>query len=275
MAVPTLKLDLAPPTNLWRLNHAVLGLAALIAGALLLASSLLFTWRAYAQAADAGKRTVTLVAKTSASTETQRQVLSELRNVDVAKELPRWRLAEKIFTERSLPWSRLTAELERSLVEDVRLKSIQRTRSSDLKVQLKIKGEAPTREAEARFVESLSKNTFFEAVLLERESERQGGGVDFEYTLAAESIPPPFVPLPQHPKYASVKAQPATPVKPATAPRAATPAAGARSAFPAGMPAVRPPQLDGNGRPLDGSRGGAGNRRPYVPHVPPNEAPQP
>ena len=46
-----------------------------------------------------------------------------LRSVDVAKELPRWRLAERIYTERSLPWSRLTAELERSLVQDVRIKS--------------------------------------------------------------------------------------------------------------------------------------------------------
>ena len=205
MAVPLLKLDLAPPSNLWHMHHAPLSWSALAAGGLLLAASLGFTWRAYSGAALAGRRTVTLVARTSQSAQAEREVLTELRNVDVGKELPRWRLAEKIFTERSLPWSRLTAELERSLVPDVRLKSIQRTRSTDMKVQLKLKGEARTRPAEAAFMEALHKNTFFEQVFLEREGERQGGGVDFEYTLAAQSSPPPFVPLPKQPKYATAK----------------------------------------------------------------------
>ena len=251
MAVPTLKLDLAPPTNLWRMNHGPLGLAALVAGGLLFAASLGFTWRAYAQAASAGQRAVTLVAQTSASAREESQVLAELREVDVAKELPRWRLAEKIFTERSLPWSRLTAELERSLVDDVRLKSIQRTRSSDLRVQLKIKGEARTRAAEANFVESLQKNPFFEAVLLEREAERQGGGVEFDYTLAAQSSPPPFVPLPKTPKYASTKTAvaikvPTAPVKPrpgqAAPGQAAPKQAAPRQAAPAPQPVrVAPP----------------------------------
>ena len=221
MGVPVLKLDLAPPSNLWRLNHTPLGWSALAAGGLLLAAALGFTWRAYSAAAAAGRQTVTLTAQTSRSAESERQILSELRNIDVAKELPRWRLAEKIFTERSLPWSRLTAELERSLVVDVRLKSVQRTRSSDMRVQLKLKGEARSREAEAAFVESLQKNDFFEQVLLERESERQGGGIDFEYTLAAQSVPPPFTPLPKRPKYATVKPAAKTPVM------AARPAVGA------------------------------------------------
>jgi hypothetical protein len=238
MAVPTLKLDLAPPTNLWRMNHGPLGLAALAAGGVLLAASLGFTWHAYAQAATAGQRTVTLAAQTSRSSDQQRQVLAELREVDVAKELPRWRLAEKIFTERSLPWSRLTAELERSLVVDVRLKSIQRTRSSDMKVQLKVKGEARTREAEARFVESLQKNAFFEAVLLEREGERQGGGVDFDYTLAAESVPQPFVPLPKQPKYGPAK--PLTPAKSAVVPMKTPAIPMARPANPKPVPTPAP-----------------------------------
>jgi hypothetical protein len=248
MAVPILKLDLAPPSNLWRLNHTVLGWSALAAGALILAASLGFTWRAYAGAAVAGRRTVTLVAQTSLSAQAQSRVLAELRNVDVAKELPRWRLAEKIFSERSLPWSRLTAELERSLVVDVRLKSIQRTRSSDMKVQLKVKGEARTRKGEAAFVESLGKNAFFEQVLLEREGERQGGGVDFEYTLAARSVPPPFVALPRQPKYGPAKAAP-VPV-PATRPAAArTPVPSAPAvALPVAPPSEDGVELDANGR---------------------------
>jgi hypothetical protein len=221
MAIPSLKLDLAPPSNFWRLNHAPLSWAALAGGFLLLAGSLVFTWQAYTLAAAAGRRTVTLVAQTSQTADAQRKVLSDLRNVDVAKELPRWRLAEKIFTERSLPWSRLTAELERSLVRDVRLKSVQRTRSSDMKVQLKVKGEARTRAAEAAFVEALQKNTFFEQVLLEREGERQGGGVEFEYTLAAQSMPPPYVPLPKQPKYGPARA--AVPVASPRPPAASAP----------------------------------------------------
>jgi len=199
MAVPTLRLDLAPPSTLWHLNHGALSLGALGTGALSLAFALVLVWRGQAQAEAERRRTAALTGATSAATDQQRQVLAELRAVDVAKELPRWRLAEKLLTERSLPWSRLTAELERSLVDGVRLKSIQRTRSADLKVQLKLKGEALTRPAEIRFIQALQKNPFFEAVLLEREGERNGGGVAFECTLAAAATPPPFIPLPRRP----------------------------------------------------------------------------
>jgi hypothetical protein len=267
MAVPSLKLDLAPPSNLWRLNHGFLGLAALVFGCLLLGGAAGLTWRAYAQAADAGKRTVVLTAEASRSSDQQRQVLSELRSIDVAKELPRWRLAEKIFTERSLPWSRLTAELERSLVEDVRLKSIQRTRSNDLRVQLKIKGEARTREAEAKFVESLQRNEFFEAVLLEREAERQGGGVDFEYTLAAQPIPPAFVPLPKQPKYGPVQAVGA-PAKTAAAAVKLLAPVKPPVARPAGAPAQAPVQAPGRPRPANDSGPAVNQAPPGFPVLP-------
>ena len=127
-----------------------------------------FTWIAYQAAAHSGKLAGNLNSRTLAAADTQARILSELRSIDVVKELPRWRLAERIFTERSLPWSRLTAELERSLVQDVRLKSVQRNRGTDRKVQLKIKGEARSREAEADFVEALQKNAFFEQVKIGR-----------------------------------------------------------------------------------------------------------
>ena len=197
MAVPILKLDLAPPSTVWRLNHALIGWAAVAAGGLILAGSLGLTAQAYLKASRAGRMAIARGVQTRRVEDTQQKVLDELRAVDVTKELPRWRLAERIYTERSLPWSRLTAELERSLVQDVRLKSIQRTRSADHKVQLKLKGEARSRPAEAAFMESLRRNRFFEEVFLEREAERQEGGVDFEYTLAARSQPPPFSPLPR------------------------------------------------------------------------------
>lgn len=238
MAVPSLKLDLAPPSTFWRLNHALLGWATLGAGVLVLASSIGLTVRAWSQASRAGKRAVLANVEKTRAEDAQNRVLDELRAIDVARELPRWKLAERIFTERSLPWSRLTAELERSLVQDVRLKSLQRSRGSDMKVQVKIKGEAQSRTAEAAFVQSLQKNTFFEQVILEREGERQGGGVEFECTLAAQSAPPPYAPLPKHGPPAKAGAA-TTPVRAAAvpAPRNAQPALPPGRAFP---PATRP-----------------------------------
>jgi len=197
MAVPALRLDLAPPSSPWRLNHAAIGWALLAAGGFVLAAAAGATLRAHRQASRAGQQAVQTRTRTRLSEEAKRRVLDELRGVDVAREMPRWRLAERILLERGLPWSRLTAELERSLVEGVRVRSLQHTRGADQKVQVKVRGEARTREAEAGFVEALRGNAFFEQVILERESERQGGGVDFECTLAARSVPPPFVPLPR------------------------------------------------------------------------------
>jgi hypothetical protein len=195
MALAPLRLDLAPPGTFWRLHHGALGWSGLGAGALALALALGVTARAYDQAAQAGKREVQTRARAVGAEESRRRVLEQLRAVDVTHELPRWRLAERILTERGLPWSRLTAELERSLVPGVRVKSLQRSRGADRRVQIKVKGEARTREAEVAFMGSLQKNGFFEQVILERESERQGGGVDFEFTLAAQPAPPPYTPL--------------------------------------------------------------------------------
>ena len=224
MAVPALKLNLAPPSNYWRLNHLMLSWAALALGCLVLAGSLGFTWVAYRSAAMTGKLAGSLDRKTRSTAETQSRILTELRGVDVAKELPRWRLAERIYTERSLPWSRLTSELERSLVKDVRLKSIQRNRGTDMKVQIKLKGEARSREAEADFVESLQKNPFFDQVILEREGERQGGGVDFDYTLAVVTNPPPYKPLPKFAPQAKAKPGALPQPRPSAAPPARPPA---------------------------------------------------
>jgi hypothetical protein len=131
------------------------------------------------------------------------------------------------------------------MVADMRIKSLQRNRSADMKVQLKLKGEARSREAEADFVEALQKNPFFEQVILEREGERQGGGVDFDFTLAVASNPPPYKPLPKfapparHPAAAPVaaKATPKAAAVPAAPPRA--PAAPVRP-FPVQPSAVPP-----------------------------------
>ncbi len=205
MAIPVLKLNLAPPPSLWRRQHQLLSWTSLGLGALLLGLAVASTWVAYLQTSRMGLEATRLSRQTQETRARQGSILAELRSIDVPKELPRWRLAERILGERSSPWSRLTAELERSLVQDVRIRNLQRSRGSDQTVVVKLKGEARTREAEAAFVASIEENPFFSQMILERESERQGGGIDFEYTLPLAAVPPPYVPLP---KYGAVRTSP-------------------------------------------------------------------
>ncbi len=192
MAVPVLPLNLAPRPSLWRQRHQTIGWAAVGLGSLLLIGSIGFTWRAYAQASRAGRDAVSLTEEAKRASRQEQQLQSSLQDMDAGKEQSRWKLAEKILQERSLPWSRLTAELEQCMVPDMRLKGIQRARSNNQQVLMKLKGEARTREAEAAFVEALRATPVFAQVVLERESERAGGGWDFELSLPAAPIPPPF-----------------------------------------------------------------------------------
>jgi len=205
MAIPVLKLNLAPPPTLWRRQHLLLSWSILGLGTLALGLAIASTWVAYRQTSRMGLEATRLSRQTQEAKARQGTILAELRSIDVPKELPRWKLAERILGERSSPWSRLTAELERSLVQDVRIRTLQRSRGNDQTVLVKLKGEARTREAEAAFVASIGQNAFFSQMILERESERQGGGIDFEYTLPLAAVPPPYSPLP---KYGAARAQP-------------------------------------------------------------------
>ncbi len=196
MPIPVLKLNLAPQPTIWRRNHEILGWSAIALGVVCLLGALA-TWAFRAnQARNAGAQAILISQDAQKYARKQDKLVEQLRSLDVTKELPRWKLAERIFTERTLPWSRLTAELERSLVQDVRMKSIQKMRGSDQRVALKMKGEARTREAEEKFVASLQKNDLFQQVILEREAERTGGGVDFELFLPVVSVPSPYLPFP-------------------------------------------------------------------------------
>lgn len=192
MAVPVLSLNLAPRPSLWRQRHRALGWAALAFGAGVLLGSIGFTWRAYHQADRAGRDAVSLTEEARRASRQEQQLQASLQEMDAAKEQARWKLAERILQERALPWSRLTAELEQCMVPDMRLKGLQRARSSAQQVVLKLKAEARTREAEAAFVEALRGTPVFAQVVLEREAERTGGGWDFEITLPAAPVPPPF-----------------------------------------------------------------------------------
>ncbi|NTW86011.1 MAG: PilN domain-containing protein [Holophagaceae bacterium] len=226
MAVPVLQLNLAPRPSLWRQRHKTLGWTALGLGAVLLIGSIGFTWRAYSQASRAGRDAVSLTEEAKRASRQEQQLQSSLQDMDAGKEQSRWKLAEKILQERSLPWSRLTAELEQCMVPDMRLKGIQRARSNNQQVLLKLKGEARTREAEAAFVESLRATPVFAQVVLERESERAGGGWDFELSLPAAPIPPPFqvkvikqgVPAPPMVKASARPVAVSAPIRPASQP---------------------------------------------------------
>ncbi len=235
MPIPVLKLNLAPQPTIWRQKHEALGWSAVAVGALCLIGTLA-TWGFRAsQARKAGAQAILISREAQATVRKQDKLGEQLRSVNVTKELPRWKLAERIFTERTLPWSRLTAELERSLVQDVRLKAIQKVRGSDQRVALKLKGEARSREAEEKFVASLRKNDLFQQVILEREAERTGGGVDFEIFLPVVSVPSPYRPFPP-PRKPKAWA-PATPVNV----KATTPAP--TQARPMTTPAPAPAQM--------------------------------
>ena len=193
MAVPVLNLNLAPQPSLWRQQHVLLGWSALVLGSLSLATTLGITWHAYHQAGRAGRDAVSLTEETRQASRQGRDLQITLQAIDATKEQARWKLAEHILLERSLPWSRLMAELERCMVPDMRLRSVQRVRGSAQQVVMKLKGEARTVAAEESFIRTLSQAPVFEQVILERESERKGGGWDFDLTLPVVSVPPPFI----------------------------------------------------------------------------------
>ena len=184
MAVPVLNLNLAPRPSLWRQRHALLGWIALITGSLFLVGAIGMTWRSYHQANRAGRDAVSLTEEAKRAARQEQQIQISLQDMDATMERSRWKLAERILQERSLPWSRLTAELEQCMVPDMRLKGIQRARSNAQQVVMKLKGEARTRQAEAGFVEALRATPVFAQVVLEREVERTGGGWDFEINRA-------------------------------------------------------------------------------------------
>lgn len=192
MAVPVISLNLAPRPNLWRQHHLVLGWLALAAGLAMLLGVMGLTWRAYHQASRAGREAVSLTEEARRASLKEQQIQTSLQEMDATREQSRWKLAERILMERALPWSRLTAELEQSMVPDMRLKIVQRTRSSGQQVVMKLKGEAQTRAAEAAFVEALQGTPVFTEVVLEREAERPGGGWEFELSLPTAAVPPPF-----------------------------------------------------------------------------------
>jgi hypothetical protein len=243
MAVPILNLNLAPRPTLWRQRHHALGWTALGLGTLFLAGTIGFTWHAYHQANRAGRDVVSLTEEARRAGQREQQLQASLQDLDAAREQSRWKLAERILQERSLPWSRLTAELEQCMVPDMRLKGLQRVRSNSQQVVMKLKGEARNRVAEAAFVDALRSTPVFAQVILERESERTGGGWDFEISLPTAPVPPPFEVKaikqgPAIPSPTTVAAHPAG--RPATVPVRTMVPAPAAPLLPAPPPQVSP-----------------------------------
>ncbi len=268
MAVPVLSLNLAPRPSLWRQRHRSLGWAALAFGTAVLLGSIGFTWRAYHQADRAGRDAVSLTEEARRASRQEQQIQASLQEMDAAKEQARWKLAERILQERALPWSRLTAELEQCMVPDMRLKGLQRARSSAQQVVLKLKAEARTREAEAAFVEALRGTPVFAQVVLERESERNGGGWDFEVTLPAAAVPPPF-------KIKAINQAPAgqapAPARVSVATKPSRPVAVALPTPPQPVKPIRPTQpSSGSVQPAQGRP--AAGLAPQAPQPPPQAA---
>lgn len=231
MPLPALNLNLAPQPSLWRQQHLALGWAALALGTCTLATTLGFTWRAYHQAGRAGRDAVSLATEARRAAVQERELQKTLQAIDPQHEKARWALAERILMERSLPWSRVAADIESCMVPDMRLRSIQRVRGSSQQVIMKLKGEARTVAAEEAFIKSLSQDPVFAQVVLEREAQRQGGGWEFDLSLPVVAVPPPLAqdhpdqqPGPAGPGKAPVE-RPLAAVAPRTAPTRTAPRA--------------------------------------------------
>ncbi|MBS1784225.1 MAG: hypothetical protein JST24_02215 [Acidobacteria bacterium] len=250
MAVSPIKLNLVPEPSLWRERHLPLGWAALALGAAVFLGISGYTAWSYLRASQAGQAAVSADAQTQRAAGQERQLLSQLQQIDVDQELPRWRLAERILSERAAPWSRLAAELEQSLVDGARIKNMERARSADQTLLLKVKAEARSRDAEAGFIENLRKDPVFTQVTLEREAQQPGGGWEFDLSLPVTPLPPPFAAADsgKHGKEAQ-----AAPSKPAPIPAT-------RAAVPAPEPRVTQPKSEPHARSLPASRGQVSQR---------------
>jgi hypothetical protein len=193
MAIQPIKLNLVPEPSLWRERHLALGWAALALGAAVFLGASGYTAWSYHRASMAGAAAVNADAQTRFAATQEQRILNQLQQIDVDQELPRWRLAEQILSERAAPWSRLAAELEQCLVDGTRLKNVERARGQNQALVLKVKAESRTREAEAGFVENLRKDPIFTQVALDREAQEPGGGWEFDLTLPVAPLPPPFL----------------------------------------------------------------------------------
>lgn len=209
MALHPLDLNLVPAPSLWERHHFRLGWGAVVLGIATFAGALGASAWTYLQARKASVEAHQLNTLARKAAQEQQRLEARLAEVDVGRELPRWRTAERVLEERALPWSRLISELEMDLPEGMRLRSIQRSRSRE-GVSMKLKGEARTRESQEAFVDALRANPVYAQVSLERESERQGGGWEFEMTLLAAPVPPPFK-VREAPEVKSGKEAPAVP----------------------------------------------------------------
>ncbi|MFM8234115.1 MAG: PilN domain-containing protein [Holophagaceae bacterium] len=122
-----------------------------------------------------------------------KQVQSQLSQFDLERETPKWKLAEKLLQEKSIPWSRLLYELEVALPDGVRLRNIQKTRGADQQVVLKFQGESTTEEGKVKFIQQLGSSSIFKELILERENQGSQGGWEFEMTLPVKNVLPTIV----------------------------------------------------------------------------------
>ncbi len=272
MALQRLDLNLVPEPSLWERHHLRLGWTSLALGLAVLLGALGTSGWTYWQAHKAGQIAVRTTEQARRTAQEQQQLEAILADVDVGRELPRWRTAERVLQERALPWSRLISELEMDLPDGMRLRSIQRLRGKE-GVTMKLKGEARTREAEETFIDALRANPTYATLSLERENERNGGGVELEMSLMAAAVPPKFALRPQPKikvkpkqvpeaptKVAAAPPVPATarPVAPALSTRTKPPVAAPSEAAPSPAP-FRRPSLENRPGPMPSRRGNRPN----------------
>ncbi len=128
------------------------------------------------------------------SLDRMKEIQKQLSSFDLDRETPRWKLAEKLLQEKTIPWSRLLYEIEVALPDGVRLRDIQKTRGVDQQVVLKFHGESTTEEGKVKFIQQLGSSPIFKELILERENQGSQGGWEFEMTLPVKNVIPPVAP---------------------------------------------------------------------------------
>lgn len=147
-----------------------------------------------------GIRIISVSYVTSQNTQQIELSLSQMKEIqrqlsvfDIDRETPKWKLAEKLLQEKTIPWSRLLYELESALPDGVRVRNIQKTRGVDQQVVLKFQAESTTEESKVKFIQKLGSSPIFRELILERESQGPQGGWEFEMTLPVKNIIPPTI----------------------------------------------------------------------------------
>ena len=141
----------------------ILALAALV----LLSLDTYRTWRANRTTRE---EIASLTSQVRSEQEDQNQLRSKFSSPSVKQTLARSAYLNNLIAERTFPWTKMFAELERILPPGVRVISISPSRDKDGNMSVALKMGAQSDAAKLKFLESLQSSPDFSNVLVKSES---------------------------------------------------------------------------------------------------------